>query len=232
MLSRVVGICGRASSGKDTVAVHMVRNHGFKQLSLAQHIKDFCGKVFGFSQKQLWGSSSHREQIITVNWDKAQHNLFTHGPVWLELLGFPGHMQDLRNAFTFLATHYTSGVSARVVLQYMGTEFGRAKLGDDVWINALLRTAQEELINGAIGVVVSDVRFKNEINAIKNAKGRVIRLLRNFDAAGTGIVNHVSEMEQGSIPLEEFSFVLNNRGTLDELYQAVDVFVGCCCEKE
>ena len=65
-------------------------------------------------------------------------------------------------------------LTPRWVLQYWGTEVCRKSFHDDIWIAALenkLRKSQDD-------IVISDVRFPNEIKAIKNAGGTVIRVVR------------------------------------------------------
>jgi hypothetical protein len=91
-------------------------------------------------------------------------------------------------------------------------------------------------------VVISDCRFPNEIKAIKNAGGRVIRVVRGpepawYEAAAsvnrgangntTWALSH-KKMEKLGIHASEtawvgtkFDAVLDNNGTLDDLYQQV-----------
>ena len=91
-------------------------------------------------------------------------------------------------------------------------------------------------------VVISDCRFPNEIRAIKNAGGRVIRVTRGaepawYDAAlsvnrgangnSTWSISH-RKLEKLGIHASEtawvgttFDAVLDNNGTLDDLYQQV-----------
>jgi hypothetical protein len=65
-------------------------------------------------------------------------------------------------------------LTPRWVLQYWGTEVARKSFHDDMWIAALenkLRKTQDD-------IVISDCRFPNEIKAIKDAGGLVIRVIR------------------------------------------------------
>ena len=52
----IVGIAGVKRSGKDTIANHLVKKHGFYKRSFAQPLKDVCKCLFGFSDNQLNGS--------------------------------------------------------------------------------------------------------------------------------------------------------------------------------
>jgi len=60
------------------------------------------------------------------------------------------------------------------------------------------------------GVVISDVRFLNEVKAIKAAGGYVIKLLRGEGLEGAA-GQHKSETELQGIPLELFDRVIDNR---------------------
>ena len=65
-------------------------------------------------------------------------------------------------------------ITPRWVLQYWGTEVARKSFHDDIWIASL----ENKLRKTSDDIVISDCRFPNEIKAIKEAGGRVIRLTR------------------------------------------------------
>lgn len=56
----IIGIAGRAGSGKDTVADLLVRDHRFVKIAFADPLKRICKKVFDFTDEQFWGPSSAR----------------------------------------------------------------------------------------------------------------------------------------------------------------------------
>ena len=72
--------------------------------------------------------------------------------------------------------------SPRKLLQLLGTEAIRATFGDDTWIKALRRqidTAEANarlIARGPVGIVVPDVRFVNEANAVLQWGGQVWRV--------------------------------------------------------
>lgn len=67
-------------------------------------------------------------------------------------------------------------MTGREFIQYFGTEICR-KIYPDIWTDRLIRDIQAEEPNLA---VISDARFENEIKAIQNAGGKVIRLTRTI----------------------------------------------------
>jgi hypothetical protein len=101
----------------------------------------------------------------------------------------------------------------RTLLQRMGTEVGRAFFGDDCWINIARRKIKD--ING--NVVITDVRFENEADAIYAMGGEVFRIER----PGVGPKNdHASEK------LEFFvNRTISNDGTTQELQDRLRQFV-------
>lgn len=85
-----------------------------------------------------------------------------------------------------LTNNYWDGnqLTAREVMQIIGTDIFR-KMQLNVWADATLKRIEKEQPDLAI---IADCRFPNEVEAVKNAKGTVIKLNRNpFNS------NHASE---------------------------------------
>lgn len=68
-------------------------------------------------------------------------------------------------------------LTPRWVLQRWGTEVCRKGFHDDIWIASVENKIRKTTDN----IVISDVRFPNEIKAIHNAGGLVIRVKRGAD---------------------------------------------------
>ena len=258
---RIVGVSGSAGSGKDTAADRLVSKWGFTKVALADPIKRYGMRVFHFSEEQLWGPSDFRNTLDKRfqdadddAWTAALHraelfnkefvrDLFPDSPL-LQAQGFSKLDAWLE---TLVKEH--PRVSPRIMLQTLGTEWGRS-VKSDVWINYAIRTSlkllgqggQEDLRMGFLydpavglveaeeaspppGVVISDIRFDNELDLIKARDGFLVRILRpESDNAATslGIQGHASEAEQKSFDESAFNYVINNKGTLKEFIEAVD----------
>jgi hypothetical protein len=65
-------------------------------------------------------------------------------------------------------------LTPRWILQYWGTEVCRQGFHDDIWIASVENKMRKTTDN----IVISDVRFPNEIKAIHNAGGKVIWVQR------------------------------------------------------
>ena len=68
-----------------------------------------------------------------------------------------------------------SKLTAREVMQFVGTDLFR-KMKYDVWSSATINKIKQEQPALAI---IADCRFPNEVDAVKNAGGIVIKLTRN-----------------------------------------------------
>jgi hypothetical protein len=124
-------------------------------------------------------------------------------------------------------------LTPRLVLQKWGTEVARKSWHDDTWIASL----ENKLSKAHNDIVITDVRFPNEIQAVRNAGGIVIRVIRGpepdwyFTAenANAGFEGAKHMMESYKVhPSEwawigtEFDAVLdNNADGLDSLYAQV-----------
>ncbi len=101
-------------------------------------------------------------------------------------------------------------MSAREFLQYFGTEVMR-DIKDSIWVDYTMKRIAREQSSVAI---IPDVRFPNEINAIKEAGGIVIRLTRNpFDS------DHDCEkaLDVESFDWNQFDHIVDNKGDIDQL---------------
>ena len=102
-------------------------------------------------------------------------------------------------------------LTVRDFLEYFGTVLMR-KIKDTVWVDYTIKRIAEEDPSIAI---IPDVRFPNEVEAIKNAGGVVIRLDRDILAS-----QHECEtsLDNDKFDWNNFDIVVNNNGhTLDQL---------------
>lgn len=96
----------------------------------------------------------------------------------------------------------------RQLLQRFGTDVGRGFFGEDFWINQLY---SKHDITGGGDWVISDVRFLNEAERLRNDGGQIWQVMR----PGVGPVNtHVSDSGLNSF---RYDYVLNNDNDLEKL---------------
>ena len=105
-------------------------------------------------------------------------------------------------------------VTPRLILQKFGTEACRHGIADNIWIAAL-----EKRIHGYEDVVISDCRFPNEIDFIRSAGGKIIRVKRGDDPTPEEISKmHISETAWNTYSPDS---VIYNDSTMDDLKENV-----------
>lgn len=227
----LVGIQGQMNSGKDEVAQRLVKYHNFTKMALADPMKRFAFQVFGFTDEQLWGPSENRNKL-DERYKTFNDPIWVHAESRFHIMSKPfvGYLlqkedrealEKLEQWFEKLRAEHTQ-LSPRIMLQTLGAEWGRA-FDPDIWINCLINRASSWT---RTPIVVSDVRYINELKLIKEANGKLIRLKRfktDKKAVDIGIKNHSSETEQLSFRDDQFDFIVVNDGTLEDLYKKIDI---------
>ena len=220
----ILGFSGQAGSGKDTAADLLVE-HGAVKVALADPMKRIVRNVYDFTTTQLWGPSAERNKP-----DLRYPRQHTWVGATCMCCGAPGIAGYENMCY----------LTARYALQQLGTEYGRGCYVD-TWVALCIRTAQRILATdrqrysserglyhpygdpyGDVGkpitmVVVPDVRFKNEMLAIRAAGGRLVRVKRPGAGLSGSSGQHVSEQEQTGIADQAFDHVIDNSGTLEDL---------------
>ena len=121
-----------------------------------------------------------------------------------------GHLKETPSAIL-------GGKTPRFAMQTLGTEWGRALIHSNLWVMAAMDRAETTMRSGQ-SVCIDDVRFPNEVEAIKAAGGTVIRITR----AGVGPQSsHASEPTDLPFDIEIF-----NDLTMDSLYDQLDSILG------
>jgi hypothetical protein len=101
------------------------------------------------------------------------------------------------------------GKTPRFAMQTLGTEWGREYINQNIWVKTTM-LGVERISETGKSVIIDDVRFPNEVTAIKNAGGRVFRVLRDHE--GIPEAGHKSEGQ-----LLEFDESISNIGSVVEL---------------
>ena len=120
------------------------------------------------------------------------------------------------------------GVSPRTILQKFGTEICRNNLetyirninldGETLWIK-LFRLFYEK--NKDKDIVITDVRFLDELNAIKSCGGKIVKVTRdNLEKD-----NHSSEKDIDSYDNELIDYFVDNNYTFEDLFSQMDTFL-------
>lgn len=240
----LLGISGFAGSGKDAAANFLVQDFGFCKVALADPLKRIARDVYDFTDEQLWGPSQFRNAP-----DKRYARLCKLCMGGGDRASVTAPMEPCLGCHGERFSYLTP----REALQKLGTEWGR-ECYQNTWVELCIRTSKKVLAHHSArynqqrgvwhedegrdwdranqidaervrGVAIPDVRFRNEIKAVHEAGGKVIRVFRpGAGLDGSGAL-HVSETEQAGIPDVAFDAVLHNTGTLQDLRAKVREFI-------
>jgi dephospho-CoA kinase len=171
----IIGLCGNGQSGKDTLAVGLVKYYGFERHAFADPIRNM---LYALNPLVLTDAAAFNEGML-----------------------YPIRLKKLVDQYGWEVAKQSNEV--RILLQRLGSEAGRDQLGENVWVDALFNKAQAPLI------VITDVRFPNEAEAIKQRGGIIVRVERE----GYGPINgHHSE-----VAFKGQNILIHNSGTPKDL---------------
>lgn len=217
----VVALTGLARSGKDTVADHLVAEHGFVKLSFAQPLKDMVRRLDPIVGRA--GSWEWCCEDCGVEGEPGG----TTGVIYLSDLNLTD--EQLKDS-----PYYEE---VRRIWQKFGTDCVRT-VDENFWLNILARKLQS-LPDGA-KVVITDARFQNEVDMLENGHrplplGQVpgrhdwfggdpygcvtLRVERPGIVDTTG---HESEKNVNSISVDD---TIYNDGGIDDLRKHVDQLI-------
>ena len=201
MLSKplLIGLSGKAGSGKTTVGDYLTGAHGYMQFAFADVLKAVVQTAFCFTDEQMiLGKES-----IDPRCDKS--------PRWC--------------------------------LQHFGTAF-RA-----VWPQIWIWNLRWEILgflaeNGQHPIVVTDVRFRDEAEALRRMGAMLVRIERDekmrmagrdarltgnacvIAPCATGIVGHISETDLDDYgKTMGWDHVINNNGNFQKLFKFCDIIL-------
>lgn len=230
MSGKLIGLHGKARSGKDTTA-------DLIQAWCKTH--NFTSARQGFADK-LKISAAHTLGVFEneIEFCNKLKGDYERGFIEVRM----ANNGEGPNAVV-------SQITGREFLQYYGTEAHRDVFGSDFWIDSLLpRTeekyghrSEEETYGGVtsggasrlpdwwanfrVGAspvadfcLVTDVRFDNEAERILELGGEVWRIVRD----GSGAGEHASEVE---LPGELVNVTIDNNESLNDLSEAVETIM-------
>ena len=106
------------------------------------------------------------------------------------------------------------GVSARHMMQTLGTEWGRSCIHPDFWV-MIARAKTQRIMADGRSVVIDDVRFPNEAAMIRDLGGELWRIDR------PGVSYSGSHESEGGLEDITPDRVIVNDGTIDQLLEKI-----------
>lgn len=232
-------------SGKDTVAQILEEDYGYVVVGLADELKRVTAWLFDLDDRAFWGTFEEKAAPLPtpISWDficdrtqSASHtrrwDALARG-LFRDRLSYDDLQKQLRAALL----PETPITTPRVLLQRMGTEFGRA-LWEDVWVEEVART-QAKIAEGCVyfrrdgvlshprtrrppaPIVVPDVRFLSEARyAVEKLSAPVFWIDAEKRVPRDPRFAHASEPVIGDLG-PYVTDVINNNGTQEALRDEV-----------
>lgn len=203
----IIGISGRKQSGKSTIGniINDLTNNKFKIIQFANPIKQFITEILGCTREQL-----ENDKFKNTELDEEWTNSYD-------------------------AVYYTNlkyeTLTPRKLMQLIGTDMGRV-IHPNIWINATMREYKctrldTHSIPGSCifpNWIITDVRFENEIKAIENRGGFIIRVNRRLGLPDEEMARRIQDSlhpSETSLDNHTFKYTITNNGTIEELINNV-----------
>jgi len=119
----------------------------------------------------------------------------------------------------FWSKKFGKTVTPRWVLQHFGTEVMRQHMHDAIWIDSCLSRYDGR------PTVISDTRFQNELKTIKENKGQIILVKRGELPTREQMQDKGAHKSEWDWMGWNFDHVIENDGTMEDLYKKVDDLV-------
>jgi hypothetical protein len=113
--------------------------------------------------------------------------------------------------------------SPRTLMQTLGTDWGRNIINKDLWLNCMEARLKAYVDCKNLGykgafVIVTDVRFDNEAQKIKDLGGTVVQIARADAPEQVGAEQHASE---AGVSPHLIDVTVDNSGTVEEFQDAL-----------
>lgn len=195
----IIGIIGKAGAGKDTVAEMIIEEYSISKTNV--------------SDSKIKRPVSYRPFNIAKFADGLKRSCAA-------ITGLQSDYFYDRSNYGYVI--YSLGITVRELMQKVGTGL-RETVDKDIWVKtALMKCAQN------LNYVFTDVRFPNEVEAIRNLGGMIIHIIRNDyedeSLKSEESKNHISETALDNYPINANITVLNN-GDLEDLRKMVKQIV-------
>lgn len=202
---RVIGIHGKANSGKGEMARVLNLTYGFRVVALADKVKEFAEQYFGVTKEEFENKNKIVRKIYQGIGSCVRSSIQDVSKATEDnLIGVSKHYVWIENmAVEYFDIEYTQLKSRRVyvirVLEGLSKmwkeridEFVTTSNGDSssIWINYLMPNLTEDMV-----YVISDIRLKNEKNIVENHKGKIAKIIRPDGPRIEAGVGHVSEVD-------------------------------------
>jgi len=200
----IIGIAGKKQVGKDTAGnmIQYLTSEVKSNLTFVEFMEDVGITIEWINRGSKWEIKKFAEKVkrVLMVLTDIRRSALEKEEVKQEFLGSEWRDKEGNDIIT-----------NRMALQWIGTDLFRDNFHPNTWVNALM--SEYEFKDNWI---ITDVRFPNEVKAIKERKGIVIYISREIE---TSEIEHKSEVALNSY--NEFDYKIDNNGTIKELLSKI-----------
>lgn len=221
----------------------------FEIRRFADKLKDIVCLFIDCTREQL-EDREFKEKELGEEWTRYAYaighkDIYLNGEFTKEMISrFCSKEKYEEERITNWQTAYKSPLTPRLLLQLLGTNCGRDIIHPNIWINALMLNYRGESLGiDKYGVqtikypnwIITDVRFENEVKAIKDKGGIVIRVNRIYQYGKQAldnikqIANQVFENEHPSETAlddyKDFDYIIDNDSDIQSLIEKIKIIL-------
>ena len=186
----IIGISGKAGSGKDTAAKMLEVLYANPDISY----EDFANKRYkNFADIQIVHFADSLKETAQVLFRISEWETNTQ--------------EGKKTTINWI------GKTVRELLQGIGQGL-RDAIDPNLWVKILFANTE-----GWTNYIIADVRYPNEIKAIKERNGILLRI----DRKGAGAGNHSSETALDDY--KEWDVHIENNGSIEDLFETMKIFI-------
>ena len=206
----IVGVGGLLTSGKDAFADYLVSSWGYTKTFMSHPLHKWM------QAENPWIKLDKPVQCME-GWTLEPGEFHPYNYI-VHQVGYTGAKEQ---------------TEIRRALQRIGTECGRKLISENVWADAMEREIRQLLERGVNHVVVTGIRYENELKMIQRLGGETVWIERpsarasheekiRSAAASADTATHSSEV---SLDVKRFDSVIENDGSLEQLFERADRWV-------
>ena len=213
-MKKVFLFSGKINSGKNQFAdfvgeIYKQKNKKVIADLFAADLKKWSSEDFSGLAAVLNKISSSLQKSVEV----IEANRESYG---LEKMGVITNLKEKINTLKIQPENFFEDKTdiTRTLLQLYGTQIFRNRVDDDFWVKG---TKKRIIEHDADIILITDVRFPNEVDFISNCdeyETYSVRIRRELDRSGQEH-EHISETALDDY--EEFSYLIDNNAGLEEL---------------
>lgn len=231
----IIGISGLAGSGKDTVKDMIELYYNYKpktcdefinlynrisenkpdknyevavSIAFADKLKEICAVMYGIDINLFYDREVKDNMYINIK----THALVNYSPeISKSIISADYYYNNIDTLYSDDKDYY---ISIRELMVYVGTYLIRFNVGDEFFIRVVNNFINKNYNNEAI--IVSDVRFDNELDFIKSKHGVTILVKNSRVSKLQNIAENITD-EQSL----DFDYEINNNGSIHDLLKAV-----------